>query len=203
MAGDPRRAKMLTEARWHAQHEPSWHYAQVRPIPLSRIKQRLLPITTDCSGGVTGLAYAGGIPDPNDFGYNGQGYTGSLLQGCPHILQRQALAGDFVAFGPYPGEHVVMLMEAGVSNGSDPLVWSHGQEGGPLIYRLSSAKRIHHTPVVFLRSVSVVAKPDIWDVRNGRNELIGHNVKHPALWAKAHADYFRKFGQVNFIQRRQ
>jgi hypothetical protein len=165
------------------------------------MKTHQTPITTDCSGFVTGLAFTVGIPDPNGLGYNGQGFTGTLMQHLPHIEAKDAVAGDLVTFGPYPGVHTVMLMEAGAANGGNPLVASHGMEGGPLVYRLAIAASYHHTLLTFLRIMPPsIPQVPTWTVRNGRNEVLARHVKHPALWAEKHPKMFRHFGQVNFIR---
>ena len=69
-----------------------------------------LPFTTDCSGFVTMMAKWGGAPDPNGLGYNGYGFTGTLLDNMPHIDRQHAKRGDLVVYGDGTGEHVVMLL---------------------------------------------------------------------------------------------
>lgn len=47
----------------------------------------------------TNCHYAGGAPDPNRLGYNGFGYTGTLLAGGKKCLQRDILPGDAIMYG--------------------------------------------------------------------------------------------------------
>jgi hypothetical protein len=193
------RTDMVKQAEWAIAHEPEIHYKELRPIPLDAFKAHKLPLTTDCSGMVTSIAYAAGVkPDPNGQSYNGQGYTGTLLAHCPHITRAQALPGDFVVFGPYPGEHVVMLLEAG--SAADPYVMSHGTEAGPRKERLSVEVAYFHSTVTYLRSVVTPSTSHVWDVRDGRGEHLA-TTKHPVRWAIRHPRSFRKHGLVSFHRR--
>jgi len=193
------RDKLIAQAEWGIAHTGEIHYAEVRPIPLAKYKAHTLPLTTDCSGYATCCAYAAGAADPNGQGYNGQGYTGTLLQHLPHITKEEAVAGDFVVFGPYPGEHVVVLLQDGkVAN---PAVASHGMEAGPLKTTLSVEVAGHNKPTTFLRSVPIVSKTNVWDIRDGRNELLAKGVKHPAIWAMRHPKSFRRHSLLSFHRR--
>ena len=193
------RSDMVKQAEWALGHEASIHYQEKRPMPLDAFKAHKLPLTTDCSGFVTCIAYAAGVkPDPNAQGYNGQGFTGTLLQHLPHITKAQAVAGDFVTFGPFPGEHVVMLLESGSK--PDPLVVSHGQERGPIKLSLSSEAAAHSKPVTYLRSVVAPSTTFVWDIRDGRNERLA-TTKHPVRWALRHPRSFRKHGMLSFHRR--
>jgi hypothetical protein len=139
------RDRIVEFARWGVANEPQIHYQQLRPM--DGVKQpRKLPLQTDCSGFVT-LCYAwAGGPDPNGLGFNGQGYTGTMLQRCAHIAQSAAKNGDLVIWGPPPGHHVAMVMEAG----PDPLLVSHGQEKGPVAIRFSVENQYQSGPVTWL-----------------------------------------------------
>jgi len=193
------RSDMVAQAEWGIAHEPQIHYAEKRPIPLDAFKAHRLPLTTDCSGFVTCVAYAAGVkPDPNGQGYNGQGYTGTLLAHLPHITRAQAVAGDFVVFGPYPGEHVVMLLQDG--SATDPYVASHGTEGGPRKEKLSTEIAYFKSTVTYLRSVTAVSKVHAWDIRDGRGEHVG-TTRHPAIWASRHPRSFRRYGLLSFHRR--
>jgi cell wall-associated NlpC family hydrolase len=110
--------RIVAAARWGIANEPRIHYGEARPFPLTR----LLPLTTDCSGFVTLCYYLAGAPDPNGLGYNGQGWTGTLLGHLgPTVF---LLPGDIVVWGEYPGHHCALVLEAG----DDPLMCSHGRE---------------------------------------------------------------------------
>lgn len=128
------RQKIADYLEWAMDHADSIHYAQTRPMPKL---PRKLPMTTDCSGFAT-LAYKdAGAPDPNGLGYNGQGYTGTLLTHGEKIawwdgklvVKRQPRAGDLIIFGEAPGHHVTVFLK--VWRGAW-LTVSHGQEIGPV-----------------------------------------------------------------------
>ena len=82
-----------------------WHgfrlnipYAQQRPFPL--IKPPAVPHALDCSEFVTICHYAGGAPDPNGRGYDGQGYTGTLKQHGTRVSGITSLKpGDLIFYG--------------------------------------------------------------------------------------------------------
>ena len=133
------RQKIVTAARWGIANEPRIHYGEIRPIRLARA----LPLTTDCSGFVTLCYYLAGAPDPNGRGYDGSGYTGTLLGWLPAIAPLDADRGDLVVWGTYPGRHVALVLEPG----RDPLLCSHGQEHGPLAIRFSD-ECAYQPPVV-------------------------------------------------------
>ncbi len=126
------RSSIAANARWGAANAAQIHYAQIRPIPV-RDAPRTLPITTDCSGWVTLLYKWCGAADPNGQAYSGQGYTGTLLTHGRPITQAEALPGDLIIWGSYPGHHVAVCVEAG----ADPLVCSHGKESDPQLIRAS------------------------------------------------------------------
>ena len=80
-------------------------------------------------------------------GYRADGYTGTLLDHLPHYYAaRNAGVGALVVYGPGTGHHVAMVREPG----SDPLLFSHGDETGPHWYRLSQERTWQPPPVTFL-----------------------------------------------------
>lgn len=138
------RQKIVAAARWGIANEARIHYGEIRPMALGRS----LPLTTDCSGFVTLCYYLAGAPDPNDLDYDGEGWTGTLLD---HLAAtRRPAPGDIVVFGVYPGRHCALLLEAG----DDPLLASHGQERGPLPIRLSVEQAIQRSSGTWLRGLS-------------------------------------------------
>jgi peptidoglycan hydrolase-like protein with peptidoglycan-binding domain len=143
--GSSIRDALVAFAQWGITNEPQIHYQQLRPMD-GIGKPKKLPLQTDCSGFVT-LCYnwAGG-PDPNGTKFNGQGYTGTMLQACKHIAKSAAQPGDLVIWGPPPGNHVAMVIEAG----ADPLLVSHGQEKGPIAIKFSVETKYQPTPVTWL-----------------------------------------------------
>jgi hypothetical protein len=143
------RAHILSYCQWGVTNTAAIHYSQTRPYPTN---PRGLPMYTDCSGWAT-LAYKDAkAPDPNGRGFDGFGFTGTLLQHCTHIAKAEALPGDLIVYGSYPGMHVVVLKDQG--SVSDPLTISHGQEAGPLLVRHSVEVQAHgNAPVSFLRAL--------------------------------------------------
>ena len=139
-------------------HEPNVHYAQVRPmvtrsihtlVELHTAVERSKGLTMDCSESVTLLCKLAGLKDPNGLNYNGAGWTGTLLDHLPHYYAATSAGiGALVVFGVgNPSrEHVCMVRRTG----SDPLLFSHGQERGPFFIPLSVEKRYHSAPYTFL-----------------------------------------------------
>ena len=136
-------------------HEPLIHYKQIRPMPtLDFTEQELADhfkakktISMDCSESVTMLCRLAGLADPNGNGYNGQGFTGTMLNHLKHYSSPlSADVGALVVFGPGTGDHVCMVRK----RGRDPLLFSHGTERGPFYIHLSDEKRAQHPPTTFL-----------------------------------------------------
>ncbi len=136
-------------------HEPRIHYAMLRPMrtrhiaTLEELRRAIQSgaITMDCSESVTLLCKLAGLKDPNGLGYDGAGYTGTLLTHLPHYSDPAAAnVGGMVVFGPGTGEHVAMVRHPG----SDPVLFSHGWEGGPQYVHLSVERRYHHPGVTML-----------------------------------------------------
>ena len=147
---DALRNRIVDQLKWGIANSPSIHYAQIRPMPLKAWKSHNLPLTTDCSGSVTCAYNAAGADDPNGFGYDGSGYTGTLMSHLPHIHASEAKPADLIVFGDYPGHHVCAILETG----SDPLLFSHGQEAGPFAIRMSTEHQAQGSgPVTYLRGV--------------------------------------------------
>lgn len=139
------RQAIVAAARWGIENEPRIHYGRVRPMPLAR----RLPLTTDCSGFVTLCYFLAGADDPNGCGYDGRGWTGSLLEFMENVDRRAVGAGDVVVWGEYPGRHCALVLEPG----GDPLLASHGQERGPLAIRFSDECRYQPVEVTWLSSL--------------------------------------------------
>ena len=135
------------------QHRAAIHYAQVRPMRSVHLAKPVYPLTMDCSEAVTCLCKWAGLKDPNGLGYNGKGYTGTLLDHLPHYFRAaNAMVGALVVFGPGTGEHVAMVREPDHRN---PLLWSHGSEAGPVFVRLHDEAELHAPPVIFLSIASL------------------------------------------------
>ncbi len=145
------RQLMVDDCTWGIKHRSEIHYNEIRPIPVT-LPLFSLPFTTDCSGFVTMMAKWSGNPDPNGNGFDGQGYTGTMLSYLPHIPFSNTGRGDLVVFGAYPGLHVVVLL-AGGSRESNPPVASHGGPSGPQRYPLSEVAGFFasDSPVTYLQ----------------------------------------------------
>jgi hypothetical protein len=109
------------------------------------LKIHTLPFTTDCSG--IGILFAkwGKAPDPSGYGFSGAGNTTSFYNHCKHITKAELKPGDIVQFDD---EHATYVLEPG----SDPLLFSHGMEAGPIAIRQSAETRYHqNVPIYYLR----------------------------------------------------
>lgn len=138
------------------QHEPRVHYRQARPMLTRSIRTEKqlrdaltgkAGVTMDCSESVTLLCRLAGLADPSGLGYNGTGYTGTMLDHLTHYSEPyNANVGALVVFGPRDGEHVCMVRTVG----DDPILFSHGQESGPAYVRFSVERAYHRAPARFL-----------------------------------------------------
>jgi hypothetical protein len=125
------RAQLVAHAKWAVANGAQIHYAETRPMDhLHQI--RALPWTSDCSEFVTTLYCWVGAPDPNGLNYNGEGYTGTLLDHGITIPLFQAQPGDVIIWGYGTGHHTALIVEAGTANNGDPHIVSQGSEVGPL-----------------------------------------------------------------------
>ena len=155
MATTAQRTHLASLMRFLLANEPLIHYRQRRPMTTRGLYEQQLAdlfadggsIYSDCSETVTLLCRMAGLQDPNGTGYDGTGYTGTLLANLPHYTDpRAANVGALVVFGPGTGDHVGMVM----TPGADPWVFDHGSEDGPRRRRLSTVARSHRPPVTFL-----------------------------------------------------
>lgn len=81
---------------WYA-HRGRISYSMSRPYELC--KPLDVPDKIDCSGFFTICHYAGGAKDPNNLGYNGQGYTGTLLANGAKCRFSDLKPGDAIFYG--------------------------------------------------------------------------------------------------------
>lgn len=141
------REKFVEWLTWGTENQAEIHYLEFRPMPIN-LSPGTLPLTTDCSGYVTICAKWAGAPDPNGSGFDGEGFTGTMLDHCKHIASSQAQPGDLIVYGSGSGQHVVGIVKL-VKD--DFLVASHGQESDPVLI-LNSVEKQYHQPVqTFLR----------------------------------------------------
>jgi hypothetical protein len=132
--GQAIRDKIVKFMKWGVTNEPSIHYAQVRPMDKLTSPQAL-PWYTDCSEFVTTLYCWAGGPDPNGLRYNGQGYTGTLLDNGTSIAIYNAVPADVVIWGKWPGHHTALVYS--ISDRDDPMLCSHGSDSGPKLVSMS------------------------------------------------------------------
>jgi hypothetical protein len=120
------------------------HHISTRAQLDNQLAQNL---SIDCSQAMTLIAHVAGAKDPNGHGYAEDGFTGTLLHGCQAITRAQARPGDMRIFGRGTGHHVCMV----IAPGGDPLLFSHGQEAGPLQIRESVESKFQPSGGTFLR----------------------------------------------------
>jgi len=146
------RRAMHQSMTWGLQNEPQVHYppGDVRPqpnnVPIDRWVAHQLPIILDCSQAATAVAKEGGAPDPTASSWGKSTrplFTGTMLTTCKQIDERALQVGDYVVFGPSTGDHVSVVYE----EGDDPMMWSHGFDGGPILIRLSAQRGQHRAPI--------------------------------------------------------
>jgi hypothetical protein len=130
------------------------HYRQLRPMRSRYINtldelhaaiQRGMSL--DCSESYTLLCHIAGFRDPNGQGYNGWGFTGTILEHCkPHFTApKDANIGTALVCGPGAGDHVMAVYKPG----NDPLLFSHGTEGDPKFVRYSAIVPYLRSPATF------------------------------------------------------
>jgi hypothetical protein len=135
-----RRSGLLKVFRWMISQEPLIHYTDGDGRLQALSTPFVSPLRTDCSGSIKIACAWAQVPDPNGLGLNvQQGYTGTMLTYCTKIKRASARPGDFLVLGDYPGVHACAVLE----DGSDPLLFSHGCEKGPLAVRLSDELSYH------------------------------------------------------------
>lgn len=139
------------------------HYRQARPMATRKIVNELMlrtilagpGLSMDCSESVTLLCRLAGLADPNGRHYDGSGFTGTLLSHLGehgYVEPKAANVGALVVFGGGSGEHVCMVRHPG----SDPLLFSHGQESGPFFLNLTAEDAVHAGPTVFLPITALI-----------------------------------------------
>ncbi len=167
MATNLQRAHLKGLCLWFIANEPLLGYSQgPRRMELVGFTEQEIAdsfakkhvFEADCSGFATALCKLAGLADPNGLGYNGTGFTGTMLTHLPHYTDPAAAnVGALVVFshpGVPTGDHVATV----IGPGKDPWLCSHGQEAGPLRIRLSTElaaqKRAHGSSTATLLNVS-------------------------------------------------
>jgi hypothetical protein len=155
MATVDQRAHLKALMHWLVSKQPQIHWKEIRPMTTRGYLEQTLAdhfaekgtITMDCSETVTLLCRFAGLADPNGNSYNGNGYTGTLLNHLPHYTDAKAAdVGALCVYGPGTGDHVTMVYEPG----DDPTMFSHGKESDPELDRFSVIKAALRGPQTFL-----------------------------------------------------
>ena len=134
------RAEMVRWCRWGIEHEPEIHYTKARPFPVP--PAGTLPLSTDCSGSTITFANWAGVPPHPGIEYEGWGSSGRMSEQLRQLSRQDIQPGDLVI---WPYFHVSVVMELG----EDPLLMTHGEEGGPRSIWLSvetEGNRSHGEP---------------------------------------------------------
>lgn len=146
------RQKVEEWAKWGVRCHGYFTYSE-GPERMSNMDEPgTLPIISDCSAWVTRCYKWAGAADPNGLGYNGEGYTGTLLAHGQHIPLSEAEPGDVIVYGPGTGWHTALLVHDfdGTFNQKDPLTVSMGQQGDPSFVRVSQDGRLPQNYLRFL-----------------------------------------------------
>jgi peptidoglycan hydrolase-like protein with peptidoglycan-binding domain len=131
------RHEIVQAALFGQAHASQIHYSQgLRRMEFVRLGLRppRFPHYTDCSGFATWCYWVAGAPDPNGSRYNGQGFTGTMIQ---HGRSTSAPQPGDLAFYGHPIDHVAVVV-------SDRQVVSHGSEGGPYILAIRYRSDFNH-----------------------------------------------------------
>jgi hypothetical protein len=137
----------VNTALYDIAHNWQIHYTQ-GPARMYGVRNGIhppgLPLYEDCSSDVTYLYWEPHVyrdnkwhqlPDPNGFGFNGWGFTGSML-GHGRVLNRSenVRMGDLAFYGPTWDHitHVTFVLNLKPVSWNSAAVSSHGGEYGPL-----------------------------------------------------------------------
>jgi hypothetical protein len=148
MVSNAQRAKMMSVAQFLIDNHDHINYAETRSAndpmslrggslaQLEHIFRSGGKIRMDCSEAIAVICRLSGLRDPNGSGYDGFGYTGTLLAHLPHYTNiLDAHDGAILIFGGGTGLHAVMKMPS--PDPADPWLFSHGRQGGPFHSRHS------------------------------------------------------------------
>ena len=149
------REHMVEWMTWAVNHEPDIHYSQDFNLrmDLARMKNKRLPLAEDCSSTTIGMHYYAGAPDPTGNGYqrSATNYTGTLLTGSKPIGKNQLKPGSMIIYGPGSGNHVCVVYK--LASDGNHLLFSHGQERGPIIISMSAEAAFQPGPIRYRDAV--------------------------------------------------
>jgi len=117
--------KVVNVALYGVAHKDVIHYSQGANRMKDFAPPPNVPNYTDCSGFATWCYKCAGAPDPNGFGYNGYGYTGTMLLHGTKVSLSALQKGDLIFYGS-PVSHVTIYAGSGRAI-------SHGSEIGPIL----------------------------------------------------------------------
>lgn len=185
------RARLRTLMAATARNEKNWHYRAIRPLTIPTLDTAMHgAVIADCSFGCKILCALAGAPDPTGDA-PAYGNSTSMFRHLPHIPFADVDAGDCAVFGHTNGEqHAVMVYEKRATLG-ETLVWSHGQEAGPIIVPMSIQIAAHPgATVTLLQTLKPDPKPDPARVDvyiNGKPWLRNQKVASSAVWSRVKA----------------
>jgi hypothetical protein len=129
------RREIVAAARYWYTVRSQINYDQLRPYP--HLKPPNIPHLIDCSAYATLCYYSAEAKDPNGRGYDGQGYTGTLLRYGRRCTYSELQPGDLIFYGyttsPSPAFNYGDPTHVAVFEGHDTdAVYSMGSSIGPL-----------------------------------------------------------------------
>lgn len=141
------RRAILNAARYWYSFRFQIPYAQERPFAL--LKPPAVPRRLDCSEFATICHYAGGAPDPNGRGYDGQGYTGTLMSRGFRCNLSDLEIGDLIFYGWStqnnaafrPGDPTHVAAYAGIYDGAHMV---HSMGSYPMGFYRYNYRGINH-----------------------------------------------------------
>lgn len=152
------RSAVVAAAKWGVANKAHFTYTEGANRMDFEKRGIKFPITTDCSGFVTFCYRVAGCSDPNGMGYNGSGYTGTLLHNGKAIALKDVQPGDVVIYGPGTGWHAALVVDVSGPNATNPLTVSMGQQGDPSYVHVNQDGR---TPQRYLRFPTTLTRPPI------------------------------------------
>lgn len=144
---------LVSDAAYLVNHRNLVGYSQAVRMQIVRNRIHLPPLTRfvyeDCSSAVTALYWLSGLPDPNNRGYDGYGFTGTQADHGVIVWHLgdslgKLKVGDIVFYGGgFPHHHEAVY----VGNGR---VFSHGSSSGPftlpVVYRADAVNAHRYVP---------------------------------------------------------
>jgi hypothetical protein len=124
-ANDPTRQRMVDIARFAIAQSKRIHYSQDHRMAWERASRKLRPpiaanalpldVFEDCSSSISGIAALAGAPDPNGSGFDGEGFTGTMLDHCTRLgagaPPAALLPADIAVYGKDNGTHAIMVLD--------------------------------------------------------------------------------------------